>query len=159
MFDQFMEELKDTAQVAYPPLLVEQEAEAFGKGIKKELENVKITWPQYLEMTGHTEEALKEQWLADAEKRVKEHLILGEFIAQEKLTINQNDIMELLQERLSRYEDPQIRNYILSMYLEGDRGRELRNEALALKAQKRVAAIVTGQAPDLDALDEEEEEE
>jgi trigger factor len=156
LFDAFLEELMESAELAYPPLMVEQEAEAFEEGIKKELEQAKLNWSQYLEMIGQEESALKEAWLAEAETRVKRHLILREFITLEKLTVTHEDMAELLHQRLSRYQDPEIRNYILSMYMQGDRGRELHNEALAAKVQTRVVAILTGQAPDLDALDEEE---
>lgn len=156
LFDDFVEELLTTAQINYPPLMVEQEAEGFKDGIKKELETLKVSWAKYLEMVEEDEGTLEARWLTEAETRLRRHLILRELINNEKLTVDQNDLMELLQAQLARYQDPEIRNYILSMYLEGNRGRELRNEALAKKAQERVMAILTGQAPDLDALDEEE---
>jgi trigger factor len=156
LFDAFLEELIESAQLNYPPLMVEQEAEAFEEGIKKELEQAKINWSQYLEMVDEEESVLKEKWLAEAETRVQRHLVLREFITLEKLEVTQEDMVELLHQRLARYQDPEIRNYILSMYLQGDRGKELRNEALGAKTQTRVVAILTGQAPDLDALDEEE---
>jgi len=156
LFDDFVEELLTTAQINYPPLMVEQEAEGFKDGIKKELETLKVSWAKYLEMVEEDEGTLEARWLTEAETRLRRHLVLRELINNEKLTVDQNDLMELLQAQLARYQDPEIRNYILSMYLEGNRGRELRNEALAKKAQERVMAILTGQAPDLDALDEEE---
>lgn len=156
LFNAFLEELISSAQLNYPPLMVEQEAEAFEEGIKKELEQAKLNWVQYLEMTGESESVLKEKWLAEAETRVQRHLVLREFITLEKLEVTQEDMVEMLHQRLARYQDPEIRNYILSMYLQGDRGRDLRNEALAAKTQTRIVAILTGQAPDLDALEEEE---
>lgn len=157
LFDDFVEELLTTAQINYPPLMVVQEAEGFKDGIKKELETLKVSWAKYLEMVEEDEATLEARWLTEAETRVRRHLVLRELINNEKLTVDQNDLMELLQAQLARYQDPEIRNYILSMYLEGNRGRDLRNEALAKKTQERVMAILTGQAPDLDALDEEEE--
>jgi trigger factor len=156
LFEAFIEELLATAQISYPPLMVEQEAEAFKDGIKKELDSVKISWDKYLEMVQEDEATLETRWLTEAESRLQRHLVLRELITNEKLTVNENDLIELLQGQLAKYQDPEIRQYILSMYLEGNRGRELRNEALAKKAQERVVAILTGQAPDLDALDEEE---
>ena len=159
LFDEFLEEVKRDAQVAYPRLMIEREADAFGENIKKEVEKIKLTWPQYVEMSGKSEAEMREQWLEDAESRLHNHLVLSELILQEKIRVTPEDIMALLDERLAQYENPEIRNYIMSMYLQGDRGRELRNEALSMKAQARVIAILAGEAPDLDTLDEEDEEE
>lgn len=111
-------------------------------------------WEDYLALQSETEESLRERWQEQAEKRVRRGLILREVVVHEKLNIDDVDLDAAVDERLARFgENAELRDQLREFFLQGPGLETISNDLLMEKIYERVAAIVTGNAPDLDALE------
>ncbi len=73
-----IEELIKRSTVEYPHVMVEQEMQDEAHELSQEMQNRKMTYEEYLEATGQTEEVHREKLQANAVDRVRSVLILRE---------------------------------------------------------------------------------
>ncbi len=77
-----MEVLEEKAKVEFPPLLVETLVEDHLQSMRRYAKSLGLEWEQYLSFAGKTEEQLREDLFPDAERELRQNLIL-ESIAKE----------------------------------------------------------------------------
>ena len=155
--DEFIDEVEKAAEVVFPPAVVESELENRLEQFKAQLKQSGWQWKDWLTLEGKTEESLKESWHDDAVNGVTRGLILGKFIEIEKIDVGADDVDARLDKMLeSVSENQELRDQLRSVYTQGQGLQTISNDILMEKAQERIQAIVTGNAPDLEELEQEE---
>lgn len=157
LMDEFIDEVEKAAEVVFPPAVVESELENRLEQFKAQLKQSGWQWKDWLTLEGKTEESLKESWHDDAVNGVTRGLILGKFIEIEKIDVGADDVDARLDKMLeSVSENQELRDQLRSVYTQGQGLQTISNDILMEKAQERIQAIVTGNAPDLEELEQEE---
>jgi trigger factor len=153
--EEMMNHLLEGAELVYPPAAVHQEVDGMIETLREQVTASGWKWEDYLKLQGQTVESLHDEFHERAEDRLRRSLVLRHFIQEEKITIQPEEIDAALQERLDRFGEGEMRGY-MAEYFQRGRGRELLlNDLLVDKIQERMDAIMTGNAPDLSALEEE----
>jgi trigger factor len=159
LMDEMVEGMLAKAELHYPPTLVKSELDNTLESFKGQVTNSGIKWEDYLTLQSETEESLREGWHDDAVKQVERGLVLREFVEKEKIKVKQVDIDTALDKRLERFGDnDELKEQLRSIFLQGQNLESMTSEILFNKAHDRVREIVSGNAPDLEALELEEEE-
>ncbi len=109
----------------------------------------------YLKIQGSTEDSLRDDFRESAENRITRRLILRQFMLDEKLQVDVDDVSELVDERVARYENEELRKQMRDFYLTGAGFDMISSEVLSNKVYERLIAIYSGEAPDLEAIAEE----
>jgi trigger factor len=155
MMDEFVDDLLVEAEINYPPAAVTSEIEDTVENFKNQVTRSGWKWEDYLQLQGETEASLGEQVREDAEERVRRGLVLRQFIREEKLAVDSADIDASIEKRLDSFgEDEELRDRLRSFFTQGQGLESMSSEILLEKTQERIEAIVTGNAPDLEALEE-----
>ena len=157
LLDDFVDELVEQAEtLLYPPVAVEEDLDRRIESLQEQVTRAGWQWEDYLMLQGESEESLREEWREDAVENVLRGLIFRELIQQEKLTINEEELDQAIDERLARFdENEELRQQMRDFFLQGQGLDMLSSEILMDKVYERVEAIVTGNAPDLAELEEE----
>lgn len=87
-----IEQLVQRATIEFPPVLVEEEVEEDLKELHHELEQRRMTYAQYLEATGKTEEQHRAELATKAEAHVKSTLVLRELARRENIAVSDAEI-------------------------------------------------------------------
>jgi trigger factor len=154
LMDEFVADVLVDAEISYPPAAVTSEMEDSLATFKEQVTRSGWKWEDYLQLQGETEESLGEQMREASEDRVKRGLVLRQFIQEERLTVEADDVDAAVDKRLASFgEDEELRDRLRPIFTEGEGLEALSNEVLIEKVQERIEAIVTGNAPDLDALE------
>ncbi len=90
--DKLLTAISDTTEVDIPDVLVESEITNMLQQFKYRLMYQGLQFEKYLEVTGQTEEQLKEQYREDALKRVKKQLVVGKIIELENIEATQEEV-------------------------------------------------------------------
>jgi len=148
--------LVDT-DIQYPPVAVEMEIDEMLQNFKDQITRSGWDFEDYLKIQGSTEESLREDFSDNAEDRLTRRLVLRQFMLDEKLRVDSADVEELVDKRVGHYENEELRKQMSEFYLSGVGFDMISSEVLSNKVYERMVAILSGNAPDLDALAEEEE--
>lgn len=158
LLDGFVGEVMESAEVVYPPAMVEEELSQMVESLKSQATRSGWQWDDYLTLQGETEDSLRETWREQAEKRVTRGLIVRELIQQEKLSLGDKELDQAIDQRLDRFEaNEDMREQMREFFRQGQGLEMIANDLLMDKVYERVAAIVSGNAPDLDALVSEDD--
>lgn len=154
LFDEVLEEMVNEAEIVYPPVLVEAELDDTLEKMKTQVTRSGWQWDDYLKLQGETEESLREQWQENAIERVRRGLVLRQFVQEEQLTVDSAEIDSAIEERLSQFGDnEELQGQLRSIFTSGEGLETMTNDILMEKVQERIEEIVSGNAPDLEALD------
>lgn len=146
--------LKDT-KLVYPPAAVEGEIDGMMENIKSQTQRSGWEWEDFLRLHGKKEDDIREDFRESATERLERQLILRQFILDEKLTVQANDVDAYIDERVAAFEDnDELQESMRNYYRSGYGFDMMSSEILMDKAYKRIEAILSGNAPDLDAIDE-----
>jgi FKBP-type peptidyl-prolyl cis-trans isomerase (trigger factor) len=160
LMDEFVTDVLVDSEISYPPAAVASEMEESVATVKEQVTRSGWKWEDYLQLQSETEESLGEQMREASEERVRRGLVLRQFIVEEKLTVEANDVDDAVDKRLASFgEDEELRERLRPIFTEGEGLEALSNEILIEKVQERIEAIVTDNAPDLDALETVAEDE
>ena len=77
-----------------PEVLINSETENMLTELKQSIEHQKLSFAKYLEMIKKTEDDLRKEFSAKAEKRIKTSLVIREIAKQEDLKLNDQEIDE-----------------------------------------------------------------
>ncbi|MDX1415823.1 MAG: trigger factor [Candidatus Promineifilaceae bacterium] len=152
-------EMQEDADVIYPPAALNAELDEMMENFKNQVTRSGWEFEDYLKIQGSTEESLREDFRESAEARVARRLILRQFILDEKLEVNNDDISELVDERVARYENEELRQQVRDFYLSGYGFDMISSEILSKKVNDRLILIYSGEAPDLALVAEESHKE
>jgi trigger factor len=157
--------LDSTEELTYSPAVVEAELDDMMQEFRQRVEQIGISFEDYLNMQNGSEAAMREDWEENAVERVERRLVMTQFIEDERLTVEEEEFEAALDEMLSEYpgfneedadgESEIDRDAIRQVFRESGSGMIL-NTILMDKVSERYRLILEGAAPDLDAEDEEE---
>jgi len=92
------------AQVDIPPVMVENEIDLMLREFESRLRMQGMNLDLYYQFSGQTEDALKEQMKGDAEKRVRNNLVLEAIAKAEKIEATDADLDAELQKMAEQYQ-------------------------------------------------------
>jgi FKBP-type peptidyl-prolyl cis-trans isomerase (trigger factor) len=87
-----MEQIIKESEIDLPEVLVAEEQERMLHEFKVKVEGFKMNFEEYLKEIKKTEEDLKKEWRADAEKRAKMNLVLPKIAREENLKADEKDV-------------------------------------------------------------------
>lgn len=93
----------EQAEAVIADEILAREAAEQEKKTKDQIEKQGLTFQQYLEITGQSEDALRAQLRSQAETSIKRFLVLDEIARQEKLTVSQEELDAELQKLADSY--------------------------------------------------------
>jgi trigger factor len=132
--------LVESADVEYPPALLEQEVAGMLADLRQRVESQGFTWDRWLEMQGKTEDALWEEVEPEAEMRLRRRLVMSKFVEEEGIELSRAEV------------DAEVRRITKSLPKAARRGMpsddEMRRDAgsrlLTGRAIDRLIAIAEG---------------
>lgn len=125
---------KDT-KVTVPYSLVDEQVERLEKEQRQNLMYRGMTWQEYLEAEGKTEEEYRKSIRPDAELRVKAGLVLSEIAEKEKIDVTPEELEIRIQLLKGQYTDAQ-------MHAELDKPENRREIASRMMSEKTVEKLV-----------------
>jgi len=153
--DDMLHHLIEGATMVYPPAAVEAQIDDMLEDFKNRLTRSGWKYEDYLNLQGMTEENLRADFSENAEDQLRHQLALRQFILDEKLRVTAADVDTLIDERIARFDNPGLRDSMRNYYRSGQNFDLISSEVLSNKAYERARAIFSGNAPDLDALEED----
>ena len=82
----------DQSEINYAPVMLEQEVEHRLEHFQEDVKRLGLTWENYVRFSGKTEEQVKEELRPQAEKSLKQMLVLGELIRVEEIQVTREEI-------------------------------------------------------------------
>lgn len=130
-------EVTDKSEVTLPEGLVNEQVEIVLNELKQNLTYRGMTFPEYLENNGMTEEQQREkEILPEAKRRLKAGLVLSEISEREKIMVTEEELEVRLQALKDRYKnDPQ-------MMAELDKPENRRDITARLLTEKTIVMLV-----------------
>lgn len=108
-----LEKLTAAHDFALPVVMVEREIESLENEAKGYIERAGIGWDSYLEQQGKTEEQLRDEYRAEAERRVRGSLLIEAIAKAENIQATPQDIEAEIGQLSRQYQQP--REAILEM--------------------------------------------
>ncbi len=159
LIDQMIDRLLDDATLVYPPAAVEAQIDDMVGNFKNYLSRSGWKFEDYLNLSSMTEDSLRNEYREEAETQLRRQLVLRQFILDEKLRIGVSDIDEIVEERVARFSNEELRENMRNYYRTGRGLDQISSEVLSDNTYERARAIFLGEAPDLATLDDEEADE
>ncbi|GAB4276998.1 MAG: trigger factor [Candidatus Promineifilaceae bacterium] len=157
LIESMIDDLLENATLVYPPAALEEELNDIVDSFKDQVQRSGWTWEDYLRLQGDTEESVRERFRETAETRLKRRLVLQEFVKNEKLTVSEDEIDALVNERVANMGDnPELQESMKNFYKQGYGLEMISSEVIMNKVADRIKAILRGEAPDLSAIEEAE---
>ncbi len=150
------DKLVDDAELVYPPAAVEMELDDMLQTLKSQARYSGWEWDDYLRIQGLSEDALRENFREAAVTRVERGLLIRQFILEEKLRVKAEDVDDLIEERVKKFENEDLQKSMRDYYRQGSGFDSISGEVLHEKVYERIKAIYAGTAPDLSELEDEE---
>lgn len=155
VLDEWIADLKKDATLVYPPGAVDSELDDRLEGFKQQISQYGWKWEDYMNMQGESEDGLKEMWRDDAVENLENGLLLRQFISEEYLSLEQEEINELVDERMESFGsdlEDEMKETMRQVLTSGESLQRMSNELMVRKSFDRIEAILAGKAPDLEEL-------
>ncbi len=142
--------------IEHPPDLIEDQIDDMIEDLERRLESQKISFEDFLKLSGQTEEQFRESARPQAEKIARRGLALGALARQEKLDVEGSEIDERIALLSANWgESAEEARQMLSS---PDSLRSIATSLLTNKVVQRLVDIAKGEAPPLEATDQESAE-
>jgi trigger factor len=162
VIEEMIDNLLVKAEMVYPPAAVTLVIDDMVDDFKRRLQSMGWQMQDYMQLQGLTEESLRDDFRESAETRLRRQLALRQFVLEEKLRVEAADVDAVIDERIGRFDNEELRDGMRSFYKSGRGLEAVSSEALGNKTYERIVAILSGNAPDLTTLEtvggEDEEE-
>ncbi len=157
LIESMVDDLLEQAEIIYPPAAVEMEIDEMMEEFQNQVRRGGWEWEDFLKIQGKTEEQVREDFRESAEKRLKRRLVLRQFVLEEKLTVDQEDVDNAIEERVKAFAaHEELQNSMRQYYQAGYGFEMVSSEVLMDKTAERIKAILSGNAPDLSETAETE---
>ncbi len=133
--DELLTELTKKAKVSVPDTLIDEQVERLLADQRQNAVYRGVTWPEYLEMMGTTEDEYRKTARPEAELRVKAGLVLSEVAEAEQIVVTPEELEVQIQLLKGRYPDAQ-------MQAELDKPENRRDIASRILSEKTIAKLV-----------------
>jgi len=139
-------ELLKTAQIEFPPVMVEDELDEMLERTDRRLRDQKLNLEEYLKVLGKTREEYRQEMRPTAEAHIQRGLLLSRLVELEKITVDVADVDKEIETVSAAYGQraKEVRNALSSK----ESKRRLELELLTRKALDRLASIARGEAPE-----------
>jgi trigger factor len=153
LIEGMVDDLLVDAELIYPPAAVEMEIDETYETFKNQIARSGWDFDDYMKLQNLSEEALREDFRESSEDRLQRRLAMRQFVLDEKLRIETEDVEALIDERVERFADnEELRNSMRDFYLSGSGFDMISSEVLSDKVYARITEILSGTAPDLAEL-------
>ena len=105
---EILEKIAEKTETDIPNVLIEHEKTRAMEELKHKIEHMKITFEDYLASIKQTEEALKETFQKEAEKRIKNFLVLRQLGKNENIEISDAEVEKEVSESIKKYSKEQL---------------------------------------------------
>jgi trigger factor len=146
------------SELTYPPAAVEMEIDDMVASFKEQVTRSGWEWEDFIRLQNNSEEEIRNNFRESATERLERQQVLRQFVLNEKLSVSAEDVDAAIETRLESFGDNEefresMRNYFNSGY-----GFDMISSQVIMdKVYDRMVAILSGEAPDLDAITEAEE--
>jgi trigger factor len=160
LIESMVDNLLEDAELVYPPAAVELEIDGMVESFQAQVTRSGWEWEDYLKLQGNAEEKIRDDFRERATESLERRLALRQFILEEKLTVDEADVDNAVEERIGTFSDNEALKESMEKYYRSGYGLDIiSSEILMDKAYHRITEIFVGNAPDLDELDRAESDE
>jgi trigger factor len=152
LIEGMVDDLLEDAELVYPPAAVEMEIEDTLENFKNQVSRSGWDFEDYMQLQGLSEKDLREDFRESSEERVRRRLVMRQFVLDERLRIQTEDVEALIDERIGRFDNDELKKSMRDFYLSGSGFDMISSEVLSDKVYDRIQAIFSGTAPDLEDL-------
>jgi len=157
--DEALDKLVETATIHYPEELVQDYINDFLEDLERSvLRQQGLTIKDFLQITGQSEDDLRNLYRERAIARAERGLALGEFMRSEKLAVSGDEIdaeIDRLSQQFGGAQSDQFKKFLST----AQSRVSIHNDLISSRAIDRLIAIAKGEATDDQAHDEETVEE
>ena len=146
--DRAVDKLLETAQVKFPPTMVEQELDAMLERTDKRMRDQGLNLEEYLKMLSKTRDEYRQELGPTAEARLKRGLLLNRIVELEQLDVADAEIKTEIDAISSGY--GQRADSVREVLASDQNRRNIHFDLLTRKALDRLSAITRGEAPPLE---------
>lgn len=100
-----LDAIVERSEISYPPVLLERELEHDLEHLQEDVKRLGLTWDKYLQLSGKSEEEVKAGLRPNAERRLKQLLILGELMDAENIQVDRDEISADIERRVKEAVD------------------------------------------------------
>ena len=105
-WQEILENITREINCEVPEILAFREKEMMMYDLKQRIsQNLKMAWEDYLSSIKKTEEEILQSFSSEAERRVKEFLVLREISRKENIEVSEEEVKEQINELLGQYPD------------------------------------------------------
>lgn len=97
--------LVERATIDYPEILVEQELRKMTHDFESQLQSMGLTFDAYLEQMKKTKEAVEEEWLPQAKKRLAANLVVEYLAEEESIAVDSAEVEAEMNKALQYYKN------------------------------------------------------
>ncbi len=138
-----LDAIVEQASISYPPVLLERALDNYIERLKEYTKDLGLSFEQYLQLLGKTEEQVREDHRADAERDIRNSLILTKIIEEHNLEPTHEDIIQVLNDIVYRYNVPP--NEVEQRFQQDPQfAARVYQEARELRAMRFLAGIARG---------------
>lgn len=151
-----VDQLVEQAEIEYPPQMVEETLDNIVEETRQQIQRrQQMSLEDALRLEGRTLEQFREQMLPQAERRLKQSLVLAELARQESIGVSDDEVVQSYNDLFARMGIPQTAAGP-SLDIDSDLGRSLRSQVMGQKVMERLASIGRGEVVEANAEDEEQ---
>jgi trigger factor len=145
--DRVVDEMLKTAQIEFPPHLVDEELDEMLERTDRRLRDQNLNLDEYLKVLGKTRDEYRADLRPTAEARIRRSLLLTRIVDAEDLSVEAADIDKEIEAMSAAY--GQRAKDVQSALSSAESRRRLELSLLTQKALDRLTAIAKGEAPPL----------
>lgn len=114
--DTLVEKATENATIDLPEVMIETEVERMTQEFEQRLQSQGMTLDMYFQFSGQDEDALKEQFTIDGEKRVRMNLTLEAIAIEENIEVSDEEVDEELEKMAEMYDQSveDIKNILMA---------------------------------------------
>jgi len=149
--DRAASELLKTAQIEFPPVMVEDALDEMLERTDRRLRDQKLNLEEYLKVLGKTREEYRQEMRPTAEGHIRRGLMLSRLVELEKIAVDTAEVDKEIETVSAAYGQraEEVRNALSSK----ENKRRLELELLTRKALDRLASIARGGAPETELVE------
>jgi len=145
--NQVLEDIVAQARVEYPPIVLEEELNDLVNEVAETVrDRTRLSLDDYLRLQNKTQEDLRQDLIPQAQKRIKQRLVLQELVRREGLTVTEEEVDDYIETLNAQGKDSASMDKFLA---EGGRVT-IKNHLLLQKTFQRLKEIALGEAPELE---------
>jgi len=142
--DKFMDHALNAAKVEVPDLLVQDELDHMVADLRARVREQGLTFEQFLLQARKTEQDIRDEWKAAAERRAKAMLVLDAIAMKEGITVSSNELAAQVAMTPLAQQDPQaVRDpVVLSSLARSIRNRKTVDKLIGLESPEAESELI-----------------